>query len=50
MDSTTLILIEAGLIFGGVIGFGVWQILSLRREKKRDAEKNGPAGRNRFRD
>jgi|GEM_PF-7094100 len=49
MDSSTLIMIEGGLIAAGVLGFGIWQIVSLKRERRRDAKKNDSAP-NRFRD
>lgn len=45
MDGDTLILIEGGLIFGGVLAFGFWQLYSLRREKRRDAERKDREGR-----
>ena len=32
-------LIELVLIFGAVIGFGVWQLWSLKREKVKDEAK-----------
>lgn len=53
MQPQWLVAIEAALIFGGVLGFGIWQLVSLKREKKKDEEKRArgeEAGRNRFRD
>ncbi len=32
-------LVEMGLTFGLIIGFGVWQLISLERIKKRSREK-----------
>lgn len=31
-----LALLEMLLVFGTVVGFGVWQLVSLRRERRRD--------------
>ncbi len=39
MDPDTLILLEALLVVGIVLGLGVWQLVSLHREQKRRAEK-----------
>lgn len=47
MSSQTIVLIELGLVFGGVIGWGVWELWSLRRSQARDraasAERARPA-------
>jgi hypothetical protein len=37
-------LIELILVFGAVIGFGVWQLWSLKRETKKDAGKKDGEG------
>lgn len=36
MDGSTLGLLEGLLVFGGVLGFGVWQLVSVRRSLARD--------------
>jgi hypothetical protein len=36
MGGEHLILIELILVFGLVLGFGFWQLWSLRRERQRD--------------
>jgi len=33
-----LALLEMALVFGGVLGLAVWQLVSLRRERRRDRE------------
>jgi hypothetical protein len=38
MASSSLGLIELGLVLGFALGFGVWQLVSLRRDKRRAAE------------
>lgn len=38
MESQHLVLLEALLVFGLVFGFGVWQLISVRREQRRDRE------------
>ena len=46
IEGSTLVLLEFLLIFGGVIGFGIWQLVSLKRanaeaaRKKLDASKD----------
>ena len=44
MDSSTLGLIELILVFGGVLGFGFWELYSLRKYKKQKQrdEAEGP--------
>lgn len=37
MDGRTLGLVELSMVFGLVLGLGVWQLWSLRRERRRDA-------------
>jgi ABC-type nickel/cobalt efflux system permease component RcnA len=39
MDGRTLGWLELTLVFGLVLGLGVWQLWSLRREQRRDAER-----------
>ncbi len=41
MDSSLVILAELVLVFAGVIGFGLWQLRSLRKERAREAESAG---------
>lgn len=36
MSSNMLVLLEALLIFGAVVGFGVYQLMSVRRLMKKD--------------
>lgn len=36
MSSDMLALLEALLVFGGVLGFGVYQLMSVRRLVKKD--------------
>lgn len=38
MSGSWLIAFEAALVIGAVFGFGAWQLWSLRRERRRDAE------------
>lgn len=37
MNGGTLILLETLLVLGLVFGFGIWQLVSLRREREKDA-------------
>lgn len=39
MEPRTAKLVEMVLVFGGVLGFAVWQLLAVRRELRRDREK-----------
>lgn len=39
MEPRVLKLVEMVLVFGGVLGFAVWQLVSVRRELRRDREK-----------
>jgi hypothetical protein len=40
MDSGSLIVVELVLVLGLALGWGFWELLSLRRDKRRaDAEK-----------
>ncbi len=39
MEPRALKLIELGVGFGGVLLFAVWQLVSVRRELRRDREK-----------
>jgi len=41
MDGSTLGLIELLLVLGIVLGLGIWQLVSVRREQKRDRGKAG---------
>jgi cytochrome oxidase assembly protein ShyY1 len=41
VDGSTLGLIEMLLVLGIVLGLGIWQLVSVRRELKRDREKSG---------
>jgi hypothetical protein len=42
LSGSTLVLLELLLVFGLVIGFGVWQLGSLERERRRrEAAKSG---------
>lgn len=36
MDGRALIAWEAALVIGAVFGFGIWQLWSLRRERRRN--------------
>lgn len=38
MSSGTLVLLEMLLVLGLVLGWAVWELLSLRRDKRRDKE------------
>ena len=42
MGGNVLALLEMLLVFGVVVGFGVWQLVSLRRERRRDEAKRKP--------
>lgn len=42
MEGGTLALIEMLLVFGLVVGFGVWQLVSVRRSIREDEEKRRP--------
>lgn len=39
MDSNDLILLELLLVFGAVLGFGVYQLWSVRRSQRQDAQR-----------
>ena len=39
MEPRVLKLVEMVLVFGGVLLFAVWQLVSVRRELRRDREK-----------
>lgn len=41
MDGSTLGLVEMLLVLGIVLGLGIWQLVSVRRELKRDRGKSG---------
>jgi len=38
MTPNQMVLVELVLVFGGVIGFAVWQLISVRRSLRRDRE------------
>ena len=45
MDASLFGLIELLFVFGLVVAFGVWQLLSLRREaRRRDEARGNPDG------
>lgn len=47
MSPSTLVAIEFALVIGVVLGLGVWQLVSVRREIARDRERasrSPPAG------
>ena len=37
MDSQTIVLIEVVLVFGLIVGWGVWELRKLKRERAADA-------------
>lgn len=43
MDSNLLGLIELLLVAGGVLGFAIWELVSVRRSIRRDAERASAA-------
>jgi hypothetical protein len=38
VSQTLFALLDFGLVFGAVLGFGFWQLWVLRRDKRRRAE------------
>jgi len=42
MGGNVLALLEMLLVFGVVVGFGVWQLVSLRRAHRRDEAERKP--------
>jgi hypothetical protein len=40
MEPGTIKALELVLIFGGVLGFCFWELYKLRRERKREREKD----------
>jgi hypothetical protein len=38
MEPGTIKALELVLIFGGVLGFGFWELYKLRRERRREQE------------
>jgi hypothetical protein len=34
-------IIELSLVFGAALGLGIWQLVAIRRELKRDRKKRG---------
>lgn len=45
MESQWAGIVEIVLVLGGALGFGIWQLVSVRREIRRDKEKAAAAGR-----
>ncbi len=45
MDSGWIVLAELVLVFGLIIGFGVWQIVSLRRDRRASTKRTADADR-----
>jgi hypothetical protein len=43
MSPTTLVIVEAVLIFGGVLVFAVYQLVSVRRLQKREGDRKNEA-------
>lgn len=43
MEGSALGLIELLLVLGSVLGFGIWQLVSVRRSQRRDAERAAAA-------
>lgn len=45
MNSNALIAVEMVFVLGGALGWGLWELFSLRRDKKRqeEAAKKPPA-------
>ncbi|SFV10565.1 hypothetical protein SAMN02799631_05096 [Methylobacterium sp. 174MFSha1.1] len=39
MSQTLFALLDFGLVFGAVLGFGFWQLWVLRRDRRRRAER-----------
>lgn len=46
MDGAALGLLEGLLVFGGVLGFGVWQLVSVRRSLARDRRRQAEQAAN----
>jgi hypothetical protein len=46
VDGATLGLLEGLLVFGGVLGFGVWQLVSVRRSLARDRRRQAEQAAN----
>jgi hypothetical protein len=42
MESSWLAIAEMILVLGGVLGFGIWQLVSLRRERDRAERDDAP--------
>jgi hypothetical protein len=49
VDPNTAKLIEFALVFGGVLGIAIWQWVSVRRELRRDDERERAADEERRR-
>jgi hypothetical protein len=43
MNNDIIFLVEMGLVFGLVMGWAVWELVKLNREKKKDAEREAQA-------
>jgi len=39
VNNDLIFLVEMGLVFGLVMAWAVWELISLNREERRDAEK-----------
>jgi len=44
MEGSTLILLELLLVLGGVLGFGVWELVKLRRYRREREQRDRPDG------
>lgn len=45
MSGQTIFIVELGLVFGGVLGWAVWDLWSLRRSQARDREASAERAR-----
>jgi hypothetical protein len=41
MSSSTIIFLEMALVLGLTLGFGLWELRSLRRDRKKKTDENG---------
>lgn len=44
MEGSTLVLLELLLVLGGALGFGVWELVKLRRYRRERDQRNRPEG------
>jgi hypothetical protein len=42
VNNDLIFLVEMGLVFGLVLGFAVWELVKLRRDKAREADAEDP--------